>query len=190
MEYVFRNYDREKWNHSSTEIKLQTEDSNENEEEEEEENNIISVANMTSENFERSNKDSSTKSQLFESKIINEDSKETSPLLSPNLPQFIKKKEVNRKEKEATILVKINKLDSEPELLKRFNEGRRVICPDLRKKREFLGLDLFDFGFEKPKEYNVFFPKENLNNVMKKLQKFMRVREKKKRKNREILLKN
>ena len=194
LEYVFQNYDKIKWSHSGTDIKLQSVDSNENDEEDEEENNsedspgLISVANITSEYLEKSNKDSSTKSHLFESKIINEDSKEISPLLCPNIPQINKKKEFrgNKKEKEGTVVVlgKINKSDSEPDLLKKFNEGRRVICPDLRKRRDYLGVNLFDFGFEKPKEYNVFFPKDNLNNVMKKLQKFMRVREKKKRKNR------
>lgn len=189
MEYVFRNYDRDKWSHSSTDIRLQSGDSNENEEEEEEENTLISMANITSENIEKSNKESSTKSHLFESKILNEDSKDTSPPLSPNLGPINKKKEsvcfrINKKEKEGTILAKINKMDSDPDLLKRFNDSRRLICPDLKKRRDYLGLNLFDFGFEKPKEYNVFFPKDNLNNVLKKLQKFLRAKEKKKRKNR------
>lgn len=56
---------------------------------------------------------------------------------------------------------------------------RKLIIKDLKlTDSELKGLDLFDFAFEKPKNFNIYFPGFNFENAIKKYQRFVRKRDK------------
>lgn len=56
---------------------------------------------------------------------------------------------------------------------------RKLIIKDLKlTESELKGLDLFDFAFEKPKNFNIYFPSFNFDNAFKKYQRFIRKKDK------------
>ena len=56
---------------------------------------------------------------------------------------------------------------------------RKLIIKDLKlTESELKGLDLFDFAFEKPKNFNIYSPGFNFDNAIKKYQRFVRKKDK------------
>ena len=136
------------------------------------------------------------------SNSLKEESKE---LLSPTTPHtnyLNKKKKIKKsptsgillKEKENIGIVHFNeemKSDEfEPIFLKRIKDNKRVILKVEPKEFDYMSYNLFDFTFEKAKDYKNFYFDYNLVNSLKRMQKYLRIRERKLRKQKLLLKKD